>query len=339
MIVFTASFGYIGSTVMIHLGGVFYPGKFPVAAYGGEGISMRLLLIEIGREAAIFGLIFSAAWLMGRDRRQRVAYFMVIFALWNIFYYVWLKVLINWPTSLMDWDILLFVPITCASPVFCRLLISLTMLVFAVVILCCSSFARPIRATSADWFAFSLSGVIMLEPFFIAGLHITQKDYASHFNPWLFSAGYLLAVVTFLLCLLKTILKPQQAGRRSPTQLATPVEPVEPDLSKIKWLEGKQKALLGVSIAENRLVKRLGLEGVLTVYVKPGGAAERAGLRSIRRNERGKIELGDLIVAINDMCVRRPRDLLRVLAVRRAGDTVRLRVRRKNSELDLNVKL
>jgi hypothetical protein len=175
-----------------------------MTVFGRDAASLRILLTEIGREAATLVLIFTGAWLFGRNRQQRFAFFMVIFAVWDIFYYVWLKVLLDWPVSIMDWDILFLIPVTWASPVFYPVLISMTVFVFAVVILYCSCFARPVKTSLWDWIAFSLSALIVIESFCIGGVHITEPDYASYFHRWLFAVGYLLGVVTFLRCLLKS---------------------------------------------------------------------------------------------------------------------------------------
>ena len=205
-IVFSIAFGYIEAAVVVYLREIFHPGgfTFPMTVFGKPPASLRILLTEIGREVSTIVLIFTGAWLFGRNRQQRFAYFMVIFAVWDVFYYVWLKVLLDWPASIMDWDILFLIPVIWASPVFYPILISMTVLVFAVVILCCSSFARPIRTSFLDWLAFSLSALIMVESFCIAGLHSTEPDYVLHFYRWLFVVGYSLGVATFLICLLKS---------------------------------------------------------------------------------------------------------------------------------------
>ena len=205
-IVFSIAFGYIEAAVVVYLRAIFHPDgfTFPMTVFGRDAASLRILLTEIGREGATIVLIFTGAWLFGRNRQQRFAYFMVIFAVWDIFYYVWLKILLDWPASIMDWDILFLIPVTWASPVFYPVLISMTILVFAVVILYCSCFVRPIKTTFSDWIAFSLSALIVVESFCIGGVHITEQDYASYFHRWLFTVGYLLGVATFLSCLLKS---------------------------------------------------------------------------------------------------------------------------------------
>ena len=206
VVVFGVAFGYIEAAVVVYLRQIFHPNgfMFPMTVFGIEAISRRILLTEIGREAATIVLIFTGAWLFGHNRQQRIAYFMIIFAVWDIFYYVWLKALLDWPASIMEWDILFLIPCTWASPVLYPVLISVLLIIFAIVILYRSSCGRLIKATPLDWLAFSASGIIMVVSFCIAGLHSTEKDYASYFYWPLFIAGYLFTIAIFLKCLLKS---------------------------------------------------------------------------------------------------------------------------------------
>ena len=204
VVVFSISFGYIEAAVVVYLRQIFHPDgfTFPMTVFGIDTMSKRLLLTEIGREGATIALIFTGAWLFGHNRRQRIAYFLIIFAIWDIFYYVWLKVLLDWPASIMDWDILFLIPCTWASPVLYPVLISITLIVFAVVILYYCSRNRLIKASWRDWLAFCASGLIVVISFCLPGLHITEQDYASYFYWPLFGAGYLIGLVIFMKCLL-----------------------------------------------------------------------------------------------------------------------------------------
>jgi hypothetical protein len=206
VIAFGIAFGYIEAAVVVYLREIFHPEgfTFPMKVFGISPLAKRLLLTEIGREAATIALIFTGAWLFGRNRRQRVAYFLTIFAVWDIFYYVWLKVLIDWPASLMDWDILFLMPVVWASPVLYPVLISTALLVFAMILLFRHSGTGAIKVTWPDWLAFCVCGAIVVESFCIAGLHSTEQDFASHFYRSLFAAGYVLALAVFLKCLLKS---------------------------------------------------------------------------------------------------------------------------------------
>ena len=213
IIVFSIAFGYIEAAVVVYLRQIFHPDgfTFPLAVFGIETLWRRFVLTEIGREAATIVLIFTAAWLFGRNHQQRFAYFLIIFAVWDIFYYVWLKVLLNWPTSIMDWDILFLIPVTWASPVLYPVLISVTLIVFAVMILYRSSYNRPIKPTLLDWLTFCLAGLIVVVSFCIAGLHSTEQDFESYFYLPLFAVGYLLSIAFFLKCLLKSKVKRARA--------------------------------------------------------------------------------------------------------------------------------
>jgi len=206
VVVFSIAFGYIEAAVVVYLRQIFHPDGFifPMTVLGTGPLFKRFLLTEIGREAATIILIFTGAWLSGHNRHQRVAYFMIIFAVWDIFYYVWLKVLLDWPASIMDWDILFLIPVTWASPVLYPVLISITLIVFAIVILYRCSYGRPVRATLPDWLAFSAAGLIVVVSFCLPGLHITEQNFTSYFYRSLFAAGYLLGLVIFLKCLLKS---------------------------------------------------------------------------------------------------------------------------------------
>jgi hypothetical protein len=206
VVVFSIAFGYIEAAVVVYLRQIFHPDGFifPMTVLGTGPLFKRFLLTEIGREAATIVLIFTGAWLSGHNLQQRFAYFMIIFAVWDIFYYVWLKVLLDWPASIMDWDILFLMPVTWASPVLYPVLVSITLIAFAVVILYRCSCGRPGRATLPDWLAFSTAGLIVVISFCLPGLHITEQDFASYFYRPLFATGYLFGLVIFLKCLLKS---------------------------------------------------------------------------------------------------------------------------------------
>lgn len=206
VVIFGVAFAYIEAAVVVYLRTIFHPGgfDFPLVDFAAGPLWKPLLLTEIGREAATIVLIFTAAWLFGQGPQQRFAWFLTIFAVWDIFYYVWLKVLLDWPASIMDWDILFLMPVAWASPVLAPLLVSITLLVFAVIILYRCSYAKPIRVTPAEWMGFCAAGLIVAVSFGIAGLRIAKPDFKSHFYWPLFAAGGILALALFFRCLLRS---------------------------------------------------------------------------------------------------------------------------------------
>ncbi len=206
IVIFSIAFGYIEAAVVVYLRQIFHPDgfTFPLVQFGFGPLWKRLLLAEVGREAATIVLIFTGAWLFGVNRRRRFAYFLTIFAVWDIFYYIWLKVLIDWPASVIDWDILFLIPVAWASPVLAPVLVSIALLIFAAIILYRDSCGRPIKVTLADWFGFILAGFIVVVSLCTAGPHINQADFRSYFHWPLFCAGYILATALFVKCLWKS---------------------------------------------------------------------------------------------------------------------------------------
>jgi len=205
-VIFGIAFGYIEAAVVVYLRAIFYPAgfTFPLTDFGTGALWGQLLLTEIGREAATLVLIFTGCWLFGRNHRQRFAYFLVIFAVWDIFYYIWLKALIDWPASITDWDILFLIPFAWASPVLAPVAVSLTLLTFAVTILYCDCRGRTIGTTLMDWAGFMLAGLVVVASFCIAGLHMAEPDFKAWFYWSLFAGGLLLAAGLFIRCLLRS---------------------------------------------------------------------------------------------------------------------------------------
>lgn len=80
-------------------------------------------------------------------------------------------------------------------------------------------------------------------------------------------------------------------------------------------------------------------EGVLIWQIAQGGAAANAGLRGLTQTEEGEVELGDIIVAIDNEKVANSDDLYRVLDKRQVGQTVSVSIVRNGRPLTLPVRL
>lgn len=80
--------------------------------------------VELPREFATLVMLFAVGFLTGRTWRARLGYFVIAFGVWDIFYYVFLKIICGWPHSLLDWDILFLLPLPWWGPVLAPVLIS-----------------------------------------------------------------------------------------------------------------------------------------------------------------------------------------------------------------------
>jgi S1-C subfamily serine protease len=149
-------------------------------------------------------------------------------------------------------------------------------------------------------------------------------------GPLLDSSGRLIGINT-------AIVSP--SGAYAGIGFAVPVDVVNRIVPQLIRYGKVDKPILGISIADDSVVRRFEAEGVLILSVARGGPADMAGLRPTRRDVRGRTVLGDLIVAMDNQKVSESKDLFRILDSQNVGDTVRLRVRRPDGEVDVDVTL
>lgn len=95
-------------------------------------LSNKVTAVEMTREFATIVLLISVAYIAGIDLRQRAGAFLISFACWDITYYVFLKILDNWPTSLMTRDVYFLIPVTWIGPVITPLVICTVMLAIGI---------------------------------------------------------------------------------------------------------------------------------------------------------------------------------------------------------------
>jgi len=211
--VFGIAFAYIESAVVVYLRAIFHPDGFvfPLEAFDLTPLGKRLLLTETAREAATLVLILTAAWLFGGNRQSRVAYFLLIFAVWDVFYYVWLKILLDWPASPMTWDVLFLIPVLWAAPVLAPVLVSLVMYTFAVAMLYREARDRPLIVRGIDGLGWLTAAAIIVVSFCIGGTHASTPDYREYFHWPLFAVGLALGIACCIRSLRRS--SPQQHQR------------------------------------------------------------------------------------------------------------------------------
>jgi multisubunit Na+/H+ antiporter MnhC subunit len=204
VVAFGIAFAYIESAVVVYLRAIFYPDGFvfPIVEFAAapDPLWKRLILTEIGREAATLVLILTASWLIGKNARQRLAAFLAIFAVWDIFYYLWLKLLLDWPAAILDWDILFMIPVPWASPVLAPVLVSIVMLAFSWIILDRDRLDKPLTVSAVDWLGFAACALLIILSFCLGGRHIAHENYAAYFSWPLFAIPLAAAIALFTKC-------------------------------------------------------------------------------------------------------------------------------------------
>lgn len=76
----------------------------------------ELMFTERLREISAIIMLITFAFLVGKGRWEKLAVFLWIFAIWDLFYYVFLYSLINLSLSLLELDVVFLVPIIWRVP-------------------------------------------------------------------------------------------------------------------------------------------------------------------------------------------------------------------------------
>lgn len=95
----------------------------------------QFLFVEMIREAATLVMLASVALLAARNIKTAVVFFFLAFGIWDIFYYAFLKIVINWPKSFVDLDTFFLLPVPWMGPVFVPIVISLSLVFVSLIYL------------------------------------------------------------------------------------------------------------------------------------------------------------------------------------------------------------
>jgi S1-C subfamily serine protease len=148
-------------------------------------------------------------------------------------------------------------------------------------------------------------------------------------GPLLDSAGRLIGVNT-------AIYSP--SGASSGIGFAVPVGEVNRVVPQIISKGKMIRPGLGITLANRRLTRELGLEGVMVLRVLPGSTAARAGLRGTTQKREGLV-LGDIILAVNGKAVKDYDSLRDAIERYDVGQQVTLTLMRDTSPIDVAVEL
>ncbi|MFN7115624.1 MAG: S1C family serine protease [Saprospiraceae bacterium] len=150
-------------------------------------------------------------------------------------------------------------------------------------------------------------------------------------GPLLNSSGQLIGVNT-------AIYSP--SGASAGIGFSIPVDAVKWVVPELIRYGKVQRPSIGISIAPQQIVERLGIqEGALVVGVEEGSAASRAGIRPTYRSRNGGVVLGDVIVAINNEKIENGSEITLALEKYKPGDVVNVRVLREGKTANLEVRL
>lgn len=168
---FAVSMAFFESAIVVYLRELYYPEGF---SFPLKTLDFDIAATEIIREAFSMLMIVSVAVIAGRRAMQRFGYFLIIFGVWDIFYYVFLKLVLGWPESFFEWDILFLIPVTWVGPVIAPVLNSLVMAALGFILVRADSIKSKAILKPLSWTLLIVGAVFVLVSY--------VEDYVSYMN-------------------------------------------------------------------------------------------------------------------------------------------------------------
>ena len=200
LIFFSIAMGFLETAVVVYLRLLYYPEgfDFPLVVMGPS-----VGLVEILREAATVIMLLGVGVLAGINARQRFAFFLLSFAIWDLFYYIFLKIFLDWPASVFTWDILFLIPAPWVGPVLSPVIICFTMIALTSIILYNEKHQAPKYLTWQHWSLLIAGSLIVIASWmwdYIAysgritdspenALEVLASYVPETFNWWIFGVG------------------------------------------------------------------------------------------------------------------------------------------------------
>ena len=177
---FAVAMAYLEAAVVVYLRELYYPEgfRFPL-----KMIPEPMILVELGREAATLVMLAAVAVLCGRSLWERFAWFLWVFGVWDIWYYIWLKVTIDWPATLLDWDILFLIPLPWIGPVLAPLAVAVSMTAIGWLIIRRAGRGMSFRVTKGGWLG-GIAGTALILYSFMYDLKATLYQQMPQPYPW-----------------------------------------------------------------------------------------------------------------------------------------------------------
>ena len=179
--------------------------------------------VELVREAATLLMLLTIGMLAGRTWHKRLGYTSIAFGVWDILYYVFLRMMSGWPRSVFDWDILFLLPLPWWGPVLAPVSIAVLMVIWG-------TFASqlpdrsPVTAlTRTSWTVSGIGIALALYVFMADSIWALRQglDVASQGLPQPFNWVVFCVAVALMAAPVAEIVWRLRSGRpRLPTQLA-----------------------------------------------------------------------------------------------------------------------
>ena len=211
--VFGVTMGFFEAAVVVYLNRLQALGELAFSPQGRPGV---LLVTEVLREAASLGMICAVACLSARGLVPRLAQAGIIFGLWDVFYYVFLRLLIGFPATPLTWDVLFLIPRPWLGPVLAPVLVSAALVACGFHALWAERCGREIRPAAWHWVLGLAGGLVVVLSFTIGTpADFTGTNFPSRFRWEVFLPGLTAGLAAYLAATRRGAARPAAPQRRA----------------------------------------------------------------------------------------------------------------------------
>lgn len=207
--------GWFEAAIVVDLRALYYPHgfTFPLAV-----MPTRLLGVEVAREACSLVLLAAIAWLAGQRKAERWGAFLLLFGIWDLAYYVILKLILDWPPGmdLGTWDILFLIPLPWAAPIWAPALVAAEFVAIGSYL-----YFTPERQREyggLDVTIIVAGCLVVVGSFLLEWRAVVESRVPGDFSVALFAVGVLIGTGRFLQC-------EERARRVAPAPRSTSIAP------------------------------------------------------------------------------------------------------------------
>ena len=198
---FAIAMANVETMIVVYLRRLYYPDGF---AFPLVIIDIPTLILELAREACTVVMLATFGIAAGRTSVGKFAYFIIGFGIWDLFYSVWLKIILNWPASVFTWDVLFLIPVPWIGPVIAPVSVACTMIGMGLVMLRLEARDIVPPAGKGLWTSQVVAAVIIILSFTLDVLPRLDADgtalkqwIPTTYRWWMLGLGQALAIGTF----------------------------------------------------------------------------------------------------------------------------------------------
>jgi hypothetical protein len=197
------AFGWIEASAVVYLreiavreAALHATGFSPSVQFALPSLPGPLVALEMAREACTIVLLGAVGWLAGRRTAARAGAFLLSFGIWDVTYYIVLRIVSGWPESVSTWDILFLIPSPWVAPVWAPVTVATLFVLGGSYLYLTADDERRYRWSDAG--VLFLAACLTVTAFLAGSNEVLDRRVPGQFPNWLFWSGVSLGAGWFV---------------------------------------------------------------------------------------------------------------------------------------------